>query len=274
MIVNGREIAREIEDRLKETFSHQEGDVHIDFLSFGDDPSTRSFLNIKKRVANRIGVSLHIHELPENTLESVAEKILHSLAEGQSDGVVVQLPLPKHFNRDTFLNLVPREKDIDCVSPNTLELYKENKSLFVPPVAAAVEEILSRNSIDLSNKRIAIVGYGSLVGKPVSLLMESKGVAFEIFNRDSNLTHLKEFDLIVTGVGKSGLIENDMVKEGVVLIDAGTSESAGGVSGDVDKDTYEKASLVTPVPGGVGPITVVKLFENVAKSIEERSKKQ
>ncbi|MDZ7726230.1 MAG: tetrahydrofolate dehydrogenase/cyclohydrolase catalytic domain-containing protein [Candidatus Campbellbacteria bacterium] len=167
MIVDGRKIARDIESKLKKTFAAYDKEPHIDFLSFGEDPSTRSFLNIKRRVAKRIGVDLHIHELPENTIESVAEKILQSLVVGRSDGVVVQLPLPSYFNRETFLDIVPKEKDIDCLSPNALELYRKNENVFVPPVAAAVEEILSRNNIDLLDKKIAIVGYGNLVGKPV-----------------------------------------------------------------------------------------------------------
>src|SRR5690606_32388591 len=142
------------------------------------------------------------------------------------------------------------------------------------PVALAVEEVLERSGVDLEGKKVAIVGYGDLVGKPTSFLLKMKGVQFEVFDSDSDLEGLRDFDVVISGVGKPGLIKGEYLKEGSVVLDAGTSESEGELLGDVHPSAQGVAALLTPVPGGVGPITVVKLFENVLRSLETKNNAQ
>lgn len=273
MIIDGRAIAKDVEERLSAAFAELELSrvPKVSFITFGDDPATKSFLKIKQKVAERIGVSLQIHELPENVLEGMAQDILQSLASSlDNDGVVVQLPLPGGFDIESFLRLIPQNKDIDCLSLSSMEAYARGEDVFSPPVALAVAEILSRNNIDPLSKRSAVVGYGNLVGRPVSAWLKNIGADFEVFDLGSDLTRLVEFDVVISGVGKPDLIQAEILKDGVVLIDAGTSEVGGRLSGDVSPDAYGKASLVTPVPGGVGPVTVVKLFENLLRSVRDR----
>jgi len=270
-LVDGRAIARDIEEGLSRAFSELslvENPARLEVLSFGNDPATISFLGIKKRVADRIGVELALHTLPVDTLESVAEDVLISLTDTKAGGVVVQLPLPTHINKPRFLDLIPRELDIDCISSRSLEAFSRGEGLFLSPVALAIEEIFRRYNVELRGKKSALVGYGDLVGKPASFFLKAKAHDYTIFDSTSDLKKLKDFDIIISGVGRPGLITGDVIKQGAVLIDAGTSEARGKLVGDIHESAHEKASLYTPVPGGVGPITVVKLFENLLKAVK------
>jgi len=271
IIVDGRSIARDIETSLQKRTRAllARGIVpRLEMLSFGEHPATLSFLRIKGSVAKRIGVRLSVHNLPDGTLESIARDVLTSLVHSGAHGVVVQLPLPREIAKNSFLELVPEAFDVDCITPQSLDALSRGTSIYISPVARAVEEILSRHNIDPSKQRIAIVGEGDLVGKPVAYLFKGKGLSYEVFNSKSDLSKLSAFDIIVTGVGKPGCIREEHIKRGAILIDAGTSEDGGVIVGDVDKGAYERARLVTPVPGGVGPITVVKLFDNLLTSAE------
>lgn len=277
MIIDGRSIAKKVEERLRGSFAKltkNDKSPVVSFLTFGEDMATQSFLAIKKKVAERVGVDLQIVALPEEVVPEVAERVLTAIIEGESVGVVVQLPLPKSFSRDDFLALIPQGKDIDCLSSLTLEKFASGERVFAPPVALAVAEIFAEEKIDFLNKKIAVVGHGFLVGKPVAAWLENNGVDFEVFDIDSDLSQLRGFDVVISGVGKPGIITGEMVKDGVVLIDAGTSEVDGRVSGDIAESAREKSALHTPVPGGVGPITVVKLFENVLRVVEGNSSAQ
>lgn len=270
-LVDGRRIARNKEEDLKVSFARlkEEGIIpRLEVLSFGEDPATLSFLAIKKRVAERIGVNLVIHMLPAETVEGVARDVLVALIESQPGGIVVQLPLPVQIKKEDFLTMIPPLLDIDCISPRSLELFSEGKNFYDSPVAGAVGEVLDHHSVQLEGKQIAVVGYGDLVGRPVSYYLKNKGFDYTLFDSDSNLHTLREYDVVISGVGKPGLIKREHLKAGVVLIDAGTSEAEGRLAGDIDIEARDVASLVTPVPGGVGPITVVKLFENLLLSLK------
>jgi methylenetetrahydrofolate dehydrogenase (NADP+)/methenyltetrahydrofolate cyclohydrolase len=274
IIVDGRSIAREIEMSLqKRALALRERGIvpRLEILSFGNHAATLSFLKVKRKVAERIGVELGVHNLPDSTLESVARDILTLLVRSGAHGVVVQLPLPSNIEKRSFLELVPEELDVDCINPQSLSALSQGVSAHVSPVARAVEEIFSRHAIELADKRIAIVGEGDLVGKPVAHLLKGKGFSYEVFNSRSDLSTLNTFDVLVTGIGKPGCIREEHVYRGAILIDAGTSEDGGVIAGDVDKGAYERAHLVTPVPGGVGPITVVKLFDNLLTAAERHA---
>lgn len=274
MIIDGRLVAKKVEDELRESFEKLRlpRKPKVSFLTFGDDPATKSFLKIKAKVAERIGVELQVHELPEDVLEDVAKSILSSLVlSADNDGVVVQLPLPEGFKRNEFLEIIPADKDVDCLSESSMEAYAQGKGIYAPPVALAVAEILESEKIDLSKNRIAVVGHGNLVGKPVASWLQRVGAEFEVFDIGSDLFQLARFDIVISGVGEPGLIREEMIKEGVILIDAGTSEVGGKLFGDASIEAQEKSSLRTPVPGGIGPVTVVKLFENLLTSVRRKN---
>lgn len=231
MIIDGRQIAEEIIAGLGESLRGKTLGV---VMSEGD-VATQSFVKIKEKVAARLGV-----ELKRFSAAQMQDALL-------CDGVIVQLPIQ---NGEALLAQIPADKDVD------------NKP--VAPVAAAVEEILKRNNV--SGGKAVVVGEGRLVGKPTAAMLREKGFDVSVVSLEQrSLDDLKDADIVVSGAGSPGLIKPEMLKQGVVLIDAGTSESAGKVVGDADPACAAVASVFTPVPGGVGPIAVAMLFKNLAE---------
>ncbi len=183
----------------------------------------------------------------------------------------MQLPLPSHLNAERILAAIGEQVDVDLLNPVTSQKFYGNQTTFIPPTAGAILHILDSLPIDLSQEKFLVLGQGSLVGKPVTHLLNNRN--YNISAADINTTDTVELMLgasvIISGVGKPKLITGDNVTDGVVIIDAGTSESAGKIAGDVDFDSVEKkARFITPVPGGVGPVTVAKLIENVVTVAE------
>jgi methylenetetrahydrofolate dehydrogenase (NADP+)/methenyltetrahydrofolate cyclohydrolase len=180
------------------------------------------------------------------------------------DGVVVQLPLPSQIDKDSVLQAVPREKDPDVFC------YGEKHDRLLPPVVGAIDEISKLHKVEWKNKKVVILGEGTLVGKPAARYARKKGAKVRIYTREKfDITSLKTADIIVSGIGQPAFIKSDMVSEGVILFDAGTSEDGGVLVGDVDKGVAEKASLLTPVPGGIGPITIAYLLSNLVQLVRQ-----
>lgn len=182
-----------------------------------------------------------------------------------ADAVIVQLPLPSSIDTQAALDAIPRSQDADVLSSFAYEHFVSgNADALFPPVVAALEEVLERADVSPKDKHIVVVGKGRLVGEPVALWL-SRFSSVDTITRDSgDLSLLKEADLVVLGAGEAGLVKPEHLKEGVVLIDAGTSESDGAIKGDADPSCATVASVFTPVPGGMGPIAVACLFKNVA----------
>ena len=254
MIVDGKKIAEEIEKELTERVQ-REGSRTLAIVQVGDNPVSSRYTKRKQAIGERIGVSVVLKKFPEDVpqfeLMSAIEEIANDV-----DGIIVQLPLPDHLDEDLVLNTAPDKKDVDALSV---------APYFIAPVAGVVREILERHNISIKDKCVTIIGYGKLVGKPVAKWCTEHGAKVSVADIDTkDLTSLtKGADIIVTGAGSPHLLKSDMITDGVVLIDAGTSESSGKLVGDIDPACAEKAALFTPVPGGVGPITVVMLFKNL-----------
>ncbi|MDB4991961.1 MAG: bifunctional 5,10-methylene-tetrahydrofolate dehydrogenase/5,10-methylene-tetrahydrofolate [Parcubacteria group bacterium] len=259
MIIDGRKISAEILDEVRE---HSTGVCVMRAVTVSPTPATVSYLNIKRRAAESAGMELEVVELPENA--TTKEVIAAVLAPG-ADAVIVQLPLPAHLDEAEILQSVPTEKDADVLSPFTRE-----RGTILPPVAAAVDEILMRADIHPEGKRVVIIGKGRLVGEPVAARLAERGAHVTSYDSHTFTSEvLKDADIIVSGAGVPHLITPGMLTQGVVLIDAATSEQVtehgSAVVGDIDPACEPLASVYTPVPGGVGPITVACLFRNVAQ---------
>lgn len=236
MIVDGKRIA---DDVLIELGDSLRGKTLGIVVSAGD-AATESFVKIKERVAARLGVEVGQGELQD--LLAIC------------DGVLVQLPHPK---AEELLKQIPADKDVDALGPNPRVLA---------PVAGAVQEILHRMAPGVSGKKAVVVGEGRLVGKPVAAMLRSMGHNVSVITLEQgSLTELKDADIVVSGAGSPHLLKPEMLKPGVVLIDAGTSESGAKVVGDADPACAEVASVFTLVPGGIGPIAVAMLFKNFAE---------
>lgn len=245
-------------------------ELHVIYV--GENPTIEKFIGVKQRYGEKVGAKTIVHRFPSDiSEEDLVRKIRRLGAEKNPGGMIVQLPLPKHFDTQKVLNAIPEEKDVDVLSEKACEKFAHcahGEPRFMPPVAGAVKVILERGGVKLPGKKILVIGEGRLVGKPVIAWLSRERADFTVANsKTANLPELlKKADIIISGAGKPGMIQPHMIKQGVVLIDAGTTEEAGKVAGDVDPSCAGKCSLFTPVPGGVGPVTVEALFQNLLKA--------
>jgi methylenetetrahydrofolate dehydrogenase (NADP+)/methenyltetrahydrofolate cyclohydrolase len=264
MIAEGKKVAEALKEKIKQNLS---GNERVCFVIFGNDPGSRQFIKMKCRFAEGLGIHTFVEEHPENVTFDEAKNIVEKVVSENYSGIVIQLPLPKNLNPQEILNLVPPNLDIDVLSQNSKELYKSGQSSKVPPVARAVSSILEYYNIDLDSKNVLVIGKGLLVGEPVSNMLNLQKTKFSQIDKNTKDEEkydlIKKADVIISGAGDSYFIKPEMIKDGVVIIDAGTSESEGKIVGDVDPSCFEKASLATPVPGGIGPVTLAALFLNL-----------
>lgn len=239
MRIDGKAIAEDIL-RALEAERGTFGPLTLGIVMSEGDKATESFVKIKTRMAERLRVVVK-RVAPEDFSDALL-----------CDGVIVQLPLS---GADALLAQIPGDKDVDALGPEAQVL---------PPVGGAVRELLARGGVDVRGTQAVVVGAGRLVGKPVAALLRELGAHVEIVtSSQGSLESLKRADIVVLGAGEPGFIKPEMLKSGVVLIDAGTSESAGKVLGDADPACEQVASLFTPVPGGVGPVAVAMIFKNL-----------
>lgn len=259
MIVDGVKIARDIYVELKDKL--EELDTHPCLTVFACVPNaeTKKYLNLKKKRAMEVGVDVFLIELKkDSSTEEVVSAVLESAK--KADGIIVQLPFPPHIDVDKVLEAVPKSLDVDAMH------YSGEETEVLPPVVGAIDLIAKEYSIDFKDKQVAIVGHGKLVGKPAALWAKAQsaaGVAVIDKSTSNADSILKTADIIISGAGKSGLITPDKIKEGVAIFDAGTSEEGGQLRGDADPACASKCSLFTPVPGGIGPITIAVLLKNL-----------
>lgn len=263
MIVDGRNIANDVLARTKiraERLPHKPR--VLAYVADEPNEATHSYLKIKKHSAERAGCEF--------------EETVNPTFFTTADAAIVQLPTTEEvMNLLKADVLIPIEKDADVLSTAARQKFNNNEEgALLPPVVAAVAEIFDLNQVDTKGKRAVVVGTGFLVGAPIAVWLAQKGAEVTTLTAASTPEELsaalRAADIIVSGAGSPHLIQPDMLKDGVVLIDAGTAESSGKIAGDADPACAEKCSLFTPVPGGVGPIAVAKLFEN-ATILAERN---
>ncbi len=257
MIIDGRAIAKELEQDLKKSLLGVP-QKSVAFVTFLNTSATRQFVAMKSKVAERIGINTETIECFDCKTTEAAIIRIGEISQKSYNGIVVQLPLPEGFVVEKVLDAVPAGLDIDGL---------RSDSKFLAPVAMAVWKIFNFYKIDLTAKKIVVVGNGRLVGKPIIKMLTEKNLSVEVIEKEMQektmRALIKNADVIISGVGVPGLITSDMIKKGVILIDAGTSESEGKLVGDIDPLCGEHAFYMTPVPGGVGPVTVTCLFANI-----------
>lgn len=273
MIYNGKEASNTMQAELRESILDLSVKPSLAVFSIATHPSIASFIKIKRRYGEAVGVEVDEFDFPESigedNLMHEIEKIIESK---KHTGIIVQLPLPKEYNSIKILNTIPQELDVDVLSEKNWQKFIST-GLPIPPVAGAVAHILTNTSTTLSDKKVVIIGHGKLVGLPVSAWFKHQGVTPSMVDittgEDIKLKLYKEADIVVSGIGKPHHLKPEYFKEGVILIDAGTSEQAGVLAGDFDPRCAEIASIFTPVPGGVGPLTVAYLFYNLIALAKE-----
>ena len=275
-IIDGRKIRNEILEEIKqETDGLSFTPVFCDIL-VGEDPASVQYVNMKFKTAVSLGIKFHKAFFKEDiSTEDLIKEIQVLNKMENMCGIIVQLPLPLHIDTKKVLDAILSDLDVDCLGEvSSAKFYRGEKVLHLPTASACLY-ILDSLNIDLSSKNIVVLGQGELVGKPTAFLLKQRGLNVMSLNRESvdKEEIIKDADIIISGIGQASFLKGDMLKPGVILIDAGTSESLGysptgepnnAIVGDVDLDSIKDiASIISPVPGGVGPVTIAMLFKNV-----------
>lgn len=268
-IIDGRKLSKEILEKVKEEITSLPFQPVFCDVLVGNDLASAQYVNMKKNMAEKIGIRFHEAFFPANiTTENLVAEIKKINKIEHMCGVIVQLPLPKNLDQKEILDVVDPNLDVDCLSTTASAKFYHGDFSLGFPAALACLYLLDSLNLDLSNKKIVIFGQGKLVGKPVMALLEARNLNCEaVASQTENKEKiLKEADVVISGIGKGKYIKGDMLKNGAVVIDAGTSELDAGIIGDVDLESVkERAGFISPVPGGVGPMTVAMLFQNVLK---------
>ncbi len=265
MIIDGRAIADDMYKALGERRARFQSHVKLGIIVVGANPVIESFVRIKTRAAARLNIEMVRVDLPA---ESATEFVVHEVKRlaDMTDSIIVQLPVPKTVDTNTVLAAIPPEKDVDALNPT----IPEDKHPVFAPVALAVVEMLQRAHVVIERARTVVVGAGRLVGAPSAVLLKRLGANVSMFTlQKGSIEDLKDADIIVCGAGNPGFIKPEHIKLGVAIIDAGASESKGRVVGDADPTCATKASAFTPVPGGVGPVAVAMIFQNLFDLLEK-----
>ncbi|MCM1045449.1 MAG: bifunctional methylenetetrahydrofolate dehydrogenase/methenyltetrahydrofolate cyclohydrolase FolD [Candidatus Gastranaerophilales bacterium] len=274
-IIDGKVISAQIKEELKERVARlkeQGTEVTLAVIQVGEDPASTVYVRNKKNACAYIGVRSLAYELPEETEE---EKLLSLIGElnGRQDvnGILVQLPLPKHIDEEKVLNAIDPKKDVDGFHPQNVGALCIGKAGFVSCTPAGIIQLLKRSGIEVEGKECVVVGRSNIVGKPMAiLLLRENGTVTITHSRTKDLREVtRRADILVAAVGKPKMITADYVKEGAVVIDVGIHRNEQNkLCGDVDFESVEpKCSAITPVPGGVGPMTIAMLMNNCVESV-------
>ncbi len=275
MIIDGKKIRQQILDRVKEKVAVLLFvPVFCDIL-VGSDPVSAQYVRMKAKTAESVGIKFRSADFPESiTTEELIAEIENLNRVPHMCGIIVQLPLPAHINRQAVVDAIKPSLDVDCLGATASDKFYANANPIGFPTAIACLTALDSTGVDLSSKNIVVLGRGTLVGRPVAHLLEARGLSITVINRNTENAEelLKNADVVISGTGQGKFITGEKIKTGAVIVDAGTSEDNGGIIGDVDLESVEPvASYVSPTPGGVGPITVAVLLSNVLLVAEQKS---
>lgn len=276
LIIDGKKISKEIKDELKEKVAGlkaQGKEACLAVVQVGEDPASSVYVNNKKKACEYIGInSLSLH-LPQTITEAeLLEKIEELNQDEKVNGILVQLPLPKHIEEEKVIKTIAPEKDVDGFHPQSVGALSIGQKGFVSCTPAGVIELLKRSGIEIEGKECVIIGRSNIVGKPMAMLLLRENGTVTIAH--SKTAHLKEVtkraDILVVAVGKPQMIDSSYVKEGAVVIDVGIHRDQNNkLCGDVDyADVEPHVQAITPVPGGVGPMTIAMLMKNCVSAIE------
>jgi methylenetetrahydrofolate dehydrogenase (NADP+) / methenyltetrahydrofolate cyclohydrolase len=264
MIVDGKKIAQQIYESVRADVALLPKPPVLAAITCAPNFETQKYLALKKRKAAEVGIILQVVEVAETaSTQEVISSIEAVLP--QVDGVVVQLPFPSHIDREQVLAAVPAAKDPDGFS------YGVTSRASIPPVVGAIQAIADAYSIVLPDAAVVVLGQGRLVGAPAAQYLRSIGTSVTTLTKETPnaVSAIKAADVIISGIGEPHFVTLAMVKPGVVVFDAGTSEDGGEVVGDVHPDVAHVAALFTPVPGGIGPITIAVLLRNLVSLVKE-----
>lgn len=274
-LINGKEISLAIKDELKEEVAKLKSEgkrATLVVIQVGDDPASSVYVRNKKTACEYIGIGSKSYELPETTTQDELLALIDSLNKDDTvTGILVQLPLPKSIDEKTIINAISPRKDVDGFHPENVGNLCIGQKGFVSCTPAGVIELLKRSNVEISGKECVVIGRSNIVGKPMSLLLlRENGTVTICHSRTKDLKAVcKRADILVVAIGKPKMINSEYVKEGATVIDVGIHRMENGkLCGDVDfDDVMPHCSAITPVPGGVGPMTIAMLMNNCVEAI-------
>lgn len=274
-LIDGKRISAEIKDELKCEVAEWKAkgkEAALAVIQVGNDPASSVYVRNKKRACEYIGIGSLNYELPEETTEAELLDLIAELnAKKEVSGILVQLPLPKHMDEDKVIRAIDPAKDVDGFHPQNVGALVIGQKGFVSCTPAGIIELLKRNDIEIDGKHCVVVGRSNIVGKPMALLMLRENATVTVtHSHTANLKEIcKQADILIVAIGKNQFITADYVKEGAVVIDVGIHRDENNkLSGDVKFDEVEPlASAITPVPGGVGPMTIAMLMNNCVETM-------
>lgn len=273
-IIDGKKISQEIKDEVKEKVAQlkKKGvSVCLAVIQVGNNPASTVYVGNKKKACAYVGIESLAYELPEETTEEELLQLVRELNEKKEvNGILVQLPLPKHIDEDKVIRTISPKKDVDGFHPQSVGALSIGQKGFVSCTPAGIIQLLKRSNIAIDGKECVIVGRSNIVGKPMALLLlRENGTVTVCHSHTADLKAVtRRADILVVAIGKTKMIDADYIKEGAVVIDVGMDRDENGkLCGDVDfESAKEKASAITPVPGGVGPMTIAMLMHNCLES--------
>ncbi|MCL5038122.1 MAG: bifunctional methylenetetrahydrofolate dehydrogenase/methenyltetrahydrofolate cyclohydrolase FolD [Chloroflexi bacterium] len=276
-IIDGKQAANEIKEKLSEEIKRLAGKGIIPGLAVimvGDNPASQVYVNNKEKACEKVGIKSWVYRLPAETPEKEVLKLIDELnGNDEVHGILVQLPLPGHIDEGKVMNLILPEKDADGFHPYNMGRLLIGEDGPVPCTPAGIMELIHRTGIEMKGKEAVVVGRSNIVGKPVALLLLREHATVTIcHSRTRDLPGVcRRADVLVAAVGRAGMIKKDFVKPGAVVIDVGINRVDGKLAGDVDFDEVkEVAGHITPVPGGVGPMTIAMLLVNTVESAKKK----
>lgn len=287
-LIDGKEIANQVKEEIKNEVSkiidNDEKAPHLAAVLVGEDPASQTYVQNKERACKRVGMISSVYNMPaQTTQKELLETVEFLNNDPEVDGFIVQLPLPDHIDEDAIIQAIKPEKDVDGFHPVNLGKMMLGQPAFLSATPNGIMELLERSDIDTEGKHCVVLGRSNIVGRPISVLMSQKAkpgnaTVTVCHSRTRNLEeYIKQADILVAAMGKQEFVTADMVKDNVVVIDVGihrvTDESKKKgyrLVGDVDfEEVKKKASAITPVPGGVGPMTIASLLKNTLKAAKK-----
>ncbi|MBQ2873029.1 MAG: bifunctional methylenetetrahydrofolate dehydrogenase/methenyltetrahydrofolate cyclohydrolase FolD [Bacilli bacterium] len=276
MILDGKKIKNQILDELKDEVNNLTIKPKLVVIQVGNNEASNVYIKQKNNMCNYIGYNFEHFKLDEDTnIDNLLELIYKLNNDDSVNGILVQLPLPKHIDSNKIINAISPVKDVDGLTDTNIGMLCHKKDSLYSCTPYGVMELLDRYDIDVSEKNVVIVGRSDLVGKPMSMMMLNKDATVTIcHSKTNNLTEFtKKADILIVAIGKPNFITTDMIREDAIVIDVGISRTELGLCGDVDFDSVkDKVKYITPVPGGVGPMTVAMLGKNILKAYKLQNK--
>ena len=272
--INGIVYASQMRAKIKARIKDYMPKPHMAVVLVGDDAASQVYIRNKQKACAEVGIHSTLHTLPAIASQQEILNLINTLNNDATvNGILVQQPFPRGIDKNTIVSAVDPKKDVDCLHPYNLGLVAIGQAQFLPCTPGGIIELLKQESIDISGKHAVIIGRSDIVGKPLAFMLLNENVTVTIcHSKTQNLAQVcSQADILIAAVGKAKLITADFVKSGAVVIDVGINRENGKLCGDVDYDNvFEKVSHITPVPGGVGPMTVAMLLENCVSAWQQQ----